>query len=154
MLFVARALTNDDLTRAVAVGRRGRRTRGQARRNLEIRRRRPGQWPSTNAAFREARQREAGNGRPYVQLALGPRQEFPLRLISPSHETRGNSRNEKVYICLRRHRWSPAGKKLGKIKTFYPQKLNLRIDPVNPGHNFGANTDLLKNTAVLGVPQD
>ena len=39
-------------------------------------------------------------------------------------------------------------------QTFYPQKLNLRIDPVNPGHNVGANTDLLKNTAVLGVPQD
>ena len=58
--------------RTVAVGRPGRRTMRQARRNLEIRRRRPGQWPSTNAAFREAqrpvnvrpamRARAAGSG--------------------------------------------------------------------------------------------
>ena len=72
MLFVARALTYADLMHSLAIGRRGRRTRRQARRILEIRRRRPGQWPSTIAAFREAqrpvnvrpavRARAAGSG--------------------------------------------------------------------------------------------
>ena len=82
MRCVARALTYADLMHSLAIGRRGRRTRRQARRILEIRRRRPGQWPSTNAAFREAQRPVNVNVRPAMRAraAGSGRADFGMHL--------------------------------------------------------------------------